>query len=224
MGKLLKITGTAVVYFCVATVISLFAGAGVIWSRGYLSQDRMLDLLLTIHDLPTSASNDTQGEQKEDPQVAYGKMLKERVLDSQDLVSRTGTLDAAMAEVLLLQGRLNESRRQYREMLAQFETRLGEMRAGAQNRAMQDVQTILGTLEPAQTNEQLLRMMEDGRDDVVVEVLKSMPADRRKKITAVMAEDDEKFYKIIEKILTGDAASNSNGTGNEIGDVAEQQT
>jgi hypothetical protein len=184
----------------------------------------MLDLLLTIHDLPTSASNDTQGEQKEDPQVAYGKMLKERVLDSQDLVSRTGTLDAAMAEVLLLQGRLNESRRQYREMLAQFETRLGEMRAGAQNRAMQDVQTILGTLEPAQTNEQLIRMMEDGRDDVVVEVLKSMPADRRKKITAVMAEDDEKFYKIIEKILTGDAASNSNGTGNEIGDVAEQQT
>ena len=167
-----------------------------------------------IHDLPTSASSDTQGEQKEDPQVAYGKMLKERVLDSQDLVSRTGTLDAAMAEVLLLQGRLNESRRQYREMLAQFETRLGEMRAGAQNRAMQDVQTILGTLEPAQTNEQLIRMMEDGRDDVVVEVLKSMPADRRKKITAVMAEDDEKFYKIIEKILTGDAASNSNGTGN----------
>lgn len=54
---------------------------------------------------------------------------------------RTGALDDSMAEVLLLQGRLDESRRQYREMLSQFETRLSEMRAGAQTRAMQDVQS-----------------------------------------------------------------------------------
>jgi FKBP-type peptidyl-prolyl cis-trans isomerase len=174
--------------------------------------------------LPTSADTNNTPEEEREPQVVYEEVLDRRALASLDLSLRTSAMDNALSEILLQQSRLNESRRQYSEMLTQFESRLNETRTGATDRALKDVQSTLEDLTPIQAKEQIVKMMQAGLIDNVVEVLKAMSPDKRKKITAVFADDDEEFYKIIERMLTGSEGSLIDRTKEQVDAIKEQQT
>lgn len=224
MKKIMGLSATALTYFCVATVVAQAVGLAVMWSKGHLGGDRTLDLLSTMHGLPTLADDDNEPDDKTDPQVIYEEVLDRRALASLDLSLRTSAMDNAMSDILLQQSRLNESRRQYSEMLSQFETRLTEIRTGATDRALRDVQSTLEDLTPQQAKDQLVNMMEAGLIDNVVEVLKAMSPDKRKKITAVFADDGDEFYKIIERMLTGSEGSLIDQTKEQVDDIKEQQT
>jgi hypothetical protein len=224
MGKLVKMLGAALTYFCVATVLSLAVGLVVIWLKGHLGRDRTLDILSTIHGLPTTADHNNKQGEDEDPQLVYEEVLEKRALANLDLSLRTSALDNAMTEILLQQSRLDESRRQYSEMLKQFESRLSEIRSGASDRALRDVQSTLEDLAPDQAKKQIVKMMQSGSIDNVVEILKAMAPDKRKKITAVFADDDEEFYKIIERMLTGSEGSLIDRTRKEVDDITEEQS
>jgi hypothetical protein len=224
MKKIIGMLTTAMIYFCVATVVAQAVGIIAMWSKGHLGGDRTLDLLSTIHGLPTSADTNNTPEEEREPQVVYEEVLDRRALASLDLSLRTSAMDNALSEILLQQSRLNESRRQYSEMLTQFESRLNETRTGATDRALKDVQSTLEDLTPIQAKEQIVKMMQAGLIDNVVEVLKAMSPDKRKKITAVFADDDEEFYKIIERMLTGSEGSLIDRTKEQVDAIKEQQT
>lgn len=224
MKKMIGLLASAAIYFCVATVIAQLVGLAVLWAKGHVGGDRTLDLLATMHGLPTTADIKNQPQQDDDPQVIYEEVLEKRALASLELSLRTSAMDNAMTDILLQQGRLNESRRQYSEMLSQFEARLTEIRSGATNRALRDVQSTLEDLSPEQAKNQLVKMMQAGLIDNVVEILKAMSPDKRKKITAVFADDDEEFYKIIERMLTGSEGSLIDRTREQVDDIKEQQT
>lgn len=70
----------------------------------------------------------------------------------------------------------------------------------------------------------MVKMMQEDLIDKVVEVFKAMSPDKRKKITAVFADDDKEFYKIIERMLTGREGSLIDQTKEQVDDIKEQQT
>jgi hypothetical protein len=138
MKKLIRHSTTGLTYFCVATVVAQAVGLAVLWSKGHLGGDRTLDILSTMHGLPTLADDANKPQKDLDPQVIYEEVLDRRALASLDLSLRTSAMENAMADILLQQSRLNESRRQYTEMLGQFEMRLTAIRTGATDRALRD--------------------------------------------------------------------------------------
>ena len=218
MFRLLGFLASLLLYFCVATVLAEAGAIGALWYRGHLRTAQIYDVLAAAYGLDSATAKALAATRDErEIQVAYNDILERRSLASLDLDLRESALDNATTELFNQQSRLDGDRQRYTTLLDEFDRRLAELRAGATNQALADVQQTLESMRPEQAKEQIVLMLADNRIDDVVTLLKSMTRDLRKKILAeFQPAEKDKLYEILKKVLSG------SGEGDLIDSVREE--
>ena len=206
--KLIRVAAAALVYFCVATLISqsiLLAYVAYTWE---VNGDKLFRALAAVHGLDPDAEEKDELLPPEDvpEDVSYQQIIAARLsksldmdLREQGLIKRLDHLQALLDQVVTANDDLDRRQLAFREELIKLE-------AGAEQEGLAQVQRTIEAMQPAQAKDQILKLLETDSDAAVLSMVKAMPVDRRKKIAAEFQteEDAEKLHEILLRILLGE--------------------
>jgi hypothetical protein len=212
--KILEWLGAAIVAFCVATVISLGVVGGMMWVKGALSGDRFLSIMAAVYGIPTdgaahanAANSDANSEQP-----SFDAVIERRALASLDLDLRESALDKSLQDLRNLESQIKTERSRLDLWKQSFDSRIATLQSGRSEQAIVELQQTVEALQPKQAKDQILvilnsppRSSEDQPLHDVVNLLKSMPLDKRKKIFAEFKapEETQKLAEILREIRLG---------------------
>ena len=203
-------------YFSSATMAALLGLLLILWLKGHLTADKTTDVIAAAYGIQPQLN--PAAVTAEPPQVSYEDVLERRILTDMDRDLREHALDKATDDVRNRQAQLDDDRAKYNQLIEQFEQRLAELREGAVSSNLRAAAQTLEVLRPEQAKEQILKLLNDNREDEVITLLQLVPKDVGKKILSefTTAEDRDKLYGILKTILSG------SGEGDLIESVQEQ--
>ncbi len=204
----------ALVYVGVATIASQTALFGVLWGKGLLTREKLTDMLSVAHgvdlasirrDLTPPADEDV-GERRSLQQTVEARNLLHLDLDLREIGA-----DKGWSEMRELRRQLENDRENYQILKAAFDDRLVQLQQAGTDPELRELQIRLETMNPKQSKEQILRILDDeeiGEDRAlnhVVNMVKSMPLERRKKILAEFkaGDDAKRLHAILKRIRQG---------------------
>ncbi len=212
--KIIGWLGSALVAFCVATVISLGVLGGMMWVKGALSGDRYLAILAALYGIEQPANQKPAdvkaGQNPEQPSLE--SVLERRALASLDLDLRESALDKSLQDLRNLESQIKTERQRLDLWKQSFDNRIATLETGRTQQAIVELQQTIEALQPKQAKDQILQIMntpprsaEDQPLHDVVNLLKNMPLDKRKKILAEfkLPEETEKLSEILSEIRLG---------------------
>jgi hypothetical protein len=212
--KIVGILGSAIVAFCVATVVSIAVLGGMLWMKGALSGDRYLNILAAVYGIDTSADSKSKGEaaEKNPEQPSLDAVLERRALVSLDLDLRESALDKSLQDLRNLESQIKTERQRLDLWKQSFDNRIAALESGRTDQAIVELQQTIEAMAPKQAKEQILQILntppksaDDQPMSDVVNLLKNMPLDKRKKILAEfkLPEETEKLSEILREIRLG---------------------
>jgi hypothetical protein len=212
--KLVHLPLTGFAYFSIATILAQAALLGVLYARGNLSRAKMIDLVAISQDVDLqtmwrkleAASKPVAFEQ-----VSFEEVLTARKHMSLDLDLREIAADKGLIDVRQLAVLLEDERRQYETLKYEFDQRIENVRQGAVDEGLKEVQRQLESVDAKLAKDQILRIL--GNADIppdtsmnfVVTMFKNMPLERKKKIMGEFKseEDRQQLNVIISQIRLG---------------------
>jgi flagellar motility protein MotE (MotC chaperone) len=205
MGRLIRGAGALLVYFCVATVLTLLVGLAYGFATGALAPDRMQQMLAVLHGTPAAAPTAEKTHQVQTPvteQPSLDAQQEQRSAAWRDMELRERILGDVLGELKKLQAALEDEKDRFDTYAKAFKATLASERTEAVAKGRQEFQAIVESMKPKQAKEQLLIQYKAGKADVVVEVLKNMEETRRAKIVAEFkaADDSKVLGEILESI------------------------
>ncbi len=215
MTSLLKLIPAAIIYCCVATVLAQTGAIAVLASQGVLTREKLFQCLATLYGVDLHAIEEEAAKANQPPppeQPAFAEVVKQRALASRDLELRETAVDKALVDVRALTAQLKTERERYDQLKQQFDARLAQLEEVFTNTSIQEVQRTLEVLNPKQSKDQILRMLDEASPEElqrverdVVTILKAMPLDKRKKILGEFKTDEEaqKLHDILKQIREG---------------------
>ncbi len=212
--KISRTAPTSLKYFCIATILAQAALFGVLFARGNMSRDKAVDLVAIAHDVDlVSMWHRLEAASKpvEVEQVSFEEVLTARKHLSLDFDLREIAADKGLIDVRHLGLLLEEERRQYAVLKYQFDQRIEDVRQGAVDEGLKEVQRQLESVDAKLAKDQILRILDDqdlAEDDsmrFVVTMFKSMSLDRKRKIMREFKTPDERtqLNQIMGKIREG---------------------
>ena len=217
MKKLLALIGPAIAYWCIATVLAQALAVGLLWWKGMLQKDRIVQTLTAAYGFqPVTAIATDASKNSVVEFPSADEIIQKRVEASLDLDLREMAIDKALIDLRNMQEQLREERDRYRKLKESFDAQLADLHQDATNNALQEVRTTLEALQPKQAKDQIMRMLDEATADDyentmrdVVTMVKAMPLDKRKKIFGEFKAQPEvdMLQKILGEMLigTGDA-------------------
>lgn len=214
MMKILGWIGSAVVAFCVATVISLGVLGGMLWMKGALGGDRYLAILAAVYGIPQdgSAKKVEAGKDTNPEQPSLEAVLERRALTSLDLDLRESALDKGLQDLRSLESQIKIERDRLDLWKQSFDKRIATLETGRTEQAIVELQQAIEAMQPKQAKDQLMQILntppksaEDTPLHDVVNLLKNLPLEKRKKIYAEfkLPEEVEKLSEILREIRLG---------------------
>lgn len=192
---------------CVATVLTQLIVLGVFAFRGTLNSGTITKMLGLVNGIDISGNQLRQILQEEGDreQPDFDEILDARQRESLDIDMRLRSQREFKDELAVMLAQLKQERERFDERRESFDGRLAEIRQGAQDEGLQEVQRTLQALEAEQSKELLLRMFTDKRIDDVVNIIQAMPIDKRKDILAEFATEEETdiLHEILRRIGEG---------------------
>ncbi|WP_425618303.1 hypothetical protein NA78x_002007 [Anatilimnocola sp. NA78] len=212
--KIVGWLGAAFLAFCVATVVSLAVLVSMLWTKGALSGDRSLALMAALYGIPNdakaAAENTKEGKNPEQPSLEA--VVERRALASLDLDLRESALDKSLQDLRNLESQIKTERQRLDLWKQSFDSRIATLESGRSDQAIVELQQTIEAMQPKQAKEQLLQILntpprgpEDQPLNDVVNLLKNLPLDKRKKILAEfkLPEETEKLSEILREIRLG---------------------
>lgn len=207
MRKMLRLGGTILLYFCVATVLAEAIIAVGLTQRWQLSRDKWMRILAIAYDVEPAA--DTAGaksaEQPSVEQPSYQQLLDERAVKLRDIELREQSLRAAVDAARGEQRKLVDEKKRLKQLRSGFETQLATTRESATSSGMDEVRRTLETIKPKQAKDQLMRMMADDQMDQAVALMAGMSDNKRGKIISEFktSEEAEKLSEVLLRLREG---------------------
>ena len=212
--KIVGWLGSAVIAFCVATVISLGVLGGMLWMKGALDGDRYLSILAAVYGIPQDGADKKKdgNEPKNPEQPSLEAVLERRALASLDLDLRESALDKSLQDLRSLELQIKTERERLDLWKQSFDNRIASLESGRTEQAIVELQQAIEAMQPKQAKDQLLQILnsppksaEDQPLHDVVNLLKNLPIDKRKKIFAEfkLPEETEKLSEILREIRLG---------------------
>ena len=190
-----------------ATCLTMVILLGYFASRGTLNMATMTKVIALFNgiDITGNQLRQIMQESEDREQPDFDEILDARRRDGLDSDIRMRSLKEAKNDIALQMAELKLQRERFDERRTSFDRSLEEIRKGAQDEGLQEVQRTLQALEAEQAKEQLLRMYDDEEIDDVVSIIQAMPIDKRKDILAEFAtpEEMDKLYEILRRIGEG---------------------
>ena len=212
--KLFRLPLTALTLLSVATVIAQVAMLGMLYARGNLSQAKVVEVIAISKDVDLETmwqKLEAASKPVEVEQVSFEEVLTARKHLSLDLDLREIAADKGLIDVRQLGILLEDERRQYDTLKQEFDQRIENVRLGAVDEGLKEVQRQLESVDAKLAKDQVLRIL--GNADLppetsmnfVVTMFKNMPLDRKKKIMGEFktAEDRQQLNMIMSQIRLG---------------------
>ena len=207
LGKLLQLVTTAFVLVCIASVAAQAVGVSMLWSRGALTQNKIVRYTGVLYGLdPLNLSTPKAGKPQEVVPESREEILADRVMRTPLLADRVVTITKSAEDIRGVTLTLKRNRQIYVEARDQFESLLDEREAEIAQSSLRELQITLELATPKQAKEILRSMLSttpaDAADNVmkdVVNIIKLFPPNKLKKILAEFKSDDER--KLLHRIM-----------------------
>jgi hypothetical protein len=206
--KVFSLCGSLIVYFCVATVLAQVAALGGMAAKGALDRGRLLRVVAALHGLDLVTMQAQLVAPKEPANVeqsAIGDRLIAQELKNLDLDLRQSSLEKGRSDLLAMQSALATKITSFDETRKAYDKYLKELAEETNTASLQDLQRTIEAMQPEQAKTQLLKMIKDENMDDVVTIIKTMSADKRKKLVATFKDgvDEVQLYEILKSIRDG---------------------
>lgn len=194
--------------FCVATVITELAVAGVLAARGTFTGETALKIIALANGIDISGEHLQNvlenAEASEAP--SFEEVLEQRAQMGLDIDLRLQSQAHYYEHLQMMLRQLKEKEQRFDARREAFNKKLDELEKGIQEEGMQELQRTLEVLDPALAKAQLEMAYDEGEIDTVVNIVQAMPADKRKKILGefVGADENKKLYEILRRIGEGE--------------------
>ncbi|MEX2176806.1 MAG: hypothetical protein WD872_20735 [Pirellulaceae bacterium] len=204
---------TLVVAFCIGTVISLAVLLGMLWWKGALTDQRLLEMVAALQGIPTTnVSLSGSVDPAADEQPSLEQILERRLAASLDLNLRETAIDKSLGDLRNLEAQFRTERERLDRWKQSFDQRLASLETQTTVEALQQLQRTIESMNPKQAKDQILMMLKEtstGPDDEpmrdVVTILKTMPSDKQRKIIGEFKTEEEKeqLAAILHEIRLG---------------------
>jgi hypothetical protein len=180
-------------WFCAATCFAQLCILGIAAGRGNLNSKTMARVLAALNGV------DIQGEKlknvlvsaREAPTPTYDDVLKSKVKASLELDSRQESLDRFQRQIADKERLLKEEIVRFEARRNDFNLELDRLKKGASKDSMSETNKIMENLSPEQAKSQLFLMMKNNEKGEVVSIIRTMPADKQKKLLAEFNTDED---------------------------------
>jgi len=203
----MKFLMQSVAVVCIATCLTQLILFGYFATQGTLHAGTATKVIALLNGIDISGNQLRQilkeGEDREQPD--FDEILEARQRQGLDFDMRYRSQQESEGELAKMLADLKLQRERFDERRASFDRRLQEIREGAQEEGLREVQRTLEALEAEQSKDMLLRMFDDKREDEVVNIIQAMAIDKRKDILAEFAtpEEGDKLHEILRRIGDG---------------------
>lgn len=213
IGNLLRMATLLFTYFCIATVIALAIGLGVLWSKGSLESGRLMQVVAVMQGVDLAAMQQEAIETQitiNPSQPSIEEVIEARALGLRQIEMKEIAVTAALQQVDDGFRTLEDDKQRFALVTDQFQEELDAMYNDALVEGREEARLLLENLKPKQAKEQILQMMENGEIDQVVTLLTAMPISKRGKIAREFKAEDEvvKLAKILERVREGTPDAN----------------
>lgn len=192
MGKLLGMFGAVMVYFCIASVITLALLLVYAKTQGYLEPDKVATMLAVARgDALPNAANNTDAS-KEKPKIAtYEELEQFRQLRERNLELREQALrnqrDLLASERLKLQSSIE----QFADDKQEYAKNLVENQDKAVKQGRDNIRQLWETVKPKLAKELMLTMIDKGELREVAAIMRDMTIAKQAKIVAEFKSEPE---------------------------------
>lgn len=208
MATMIKLATSAVLYTCVATVISQSAVVTYWWTTGALNRHKVrqiVDVLAGVDMIPAALQKAGGPASELTQQVSFEEILQRRAIKSLDLDLREQAVGKGLSDLRTLASNIAEDTRRFDLRKEAFNANLKKLEQGAKDDAITEVRRTIESLRPRQAKDQLIRMLRDNQMQAVVTMIKAMAIDKRKKLLGEFKDGDEpdQLAEILHQILQG---------------------
>ncbi len=192
MGKLLGMFGAVMVYFCIASVITLALLLVYAKTQGYLQPEKVATMLAVARGeaLPNAAANTDAGKEK--PKAAtYEELEQFRQLRERNLELREQALrnqrDLLASERIKLQSAIE----QFADDKQEYAKNLVENQDKAIKEGRDNIRQLWETVKPKLAKELMLTMIDKGELREVAAIMRDMTIAKQAKIVAEFKSEPE---------------------------------
>lgn len=189
---------------CTALFLGLLAILTMATVRGNFDRDTLVKIVALLSGI------DIQGDKlaaaiqsgKDAPVPTYDEVLDAKVKAILDSDSRSAALDRYKKELDDRAKRLQEESERHKALVAEFQKAEAQAKEAKQTESQQQIREILEALDPAAAKQQLVAMLEKEQKAEVISIMKTMDADKLKKILAEFSDlaDQQKISDVLEEI------------------------
>ena len=211
--KGLQWIGAAFGLFSMATLLAEAGLLAVLHERGFLKMQTVQNLLIVAYDVPVRDIHDAmtakvQPVKKE--MVSFAEVQEARMLTLLDLDLRQMSSDKGLMDMRELGMLLDQETGRYSVVKNEFDQEWANLRKGASDTALRNLQHQIESLQPKAAKEQLLQILDspdlppDTALNHVVTIFKNMAVDKRKKIVEEFkTADSQRLQDILRQIRLG---------------------
>jgi hypothetical protein len=209
-------------YFCVASVVTVGACVGYLFSNGVLSSEKLDRIAAVLQGVSVPEHKTDEAPKPKDAnyeQMSYEERRQLRALDQRQLEMREQSLRSGLAQAQFERKQLEEERDRYTLMQNEYKDQLASLRNSALSAGRENVRLIWENIKPKQAKQQILQMIAADETNEVVAILTAMPIGKRAKIISEFKDPDDvkKMDDILRRVRTAAAEVS-------VLDAVEQQT
>ncbi len=201
----MSLLGRALTVFCIATVLTQLILTGYFLTRGSLSSDTLTRVIALMNGIDISGNRLQQiiqaGEDREQPD--FNEILEARKLDSLDMEMQLRSLAKFRDEISQKLAKLKADSENFDDRRAALNADLEEVKKGAQDEGLSEVQRTIQVLPPAQAKQQLKIIYDDDRVDDVVNIVKAMSTEKKAEVLAEFEDEPDILAEILKQIAAG---------------------
>jgi ACT domain-containing protein len=195
------------VAFCIGTVITQLILIGYFLWRGTLNAETTTKVVALMNGIDITGDRLVQIMSKTDAneQPDFDEILAARKMASLDMDLRIRSQKTFDDELTKKLTQLQEAQQRFDQRREAFDRKLEEVKKGAQDEGLKEVQRTLQSLAADQAKDQLMKIYDTDRIDDVVNIIQGIPIDKRKEILAEFTTPDEseKLHEILQRIGDG---------------------
>ncbi len=209
LNRFIGAIGMAILYGCLATCLVEGIGLVNLWQSGALSRDKLRQYAAVIYgfDLPSllakPSSSESDDQSRERSRV---ELVKARAHQNPTLSLRQAAIKQGSDDIRSHIHNVSTKRERYEFVKAGFDELLSQLERDVNTSALGEVRRTLEVLQPRQTKDLMIGMLQTGditpEDDVLEDVLamiSGMPQDKLKKIFREFKSEQERI--VLHRIL-----------------------
>ncbi|MCA9143469.1 MAG: hypothetical protein KDB05_11815 [Planctomycetales bacterium] len=209
VGKLLGAAGSTFVYICVATTVAETIIVASLWRSGAFETTKMQKYAAVVYGFDITELN--LGGNKAKPTDPIASMTRDQLLDSRvksnpTLLTRQEAIRKGADDIRALVQALSTKRERYEIVKRGFDDLLVKLEDDVDSSALTEVRRTLEVLQPKQSKDLMIEMLQDGdvdpEDNVLEDVLamiRGMPQDKLRKIFTEFKTEEERI--VLNNIL-----------------------